>query len=166
MTNLIPICLTLVICWVSDQTLLLICCFMYLPLIVGVLWWSLFWHTLLYALFSFATILTRKWESRAGCFAFIVFWMSCYCKFPVALSHTDVGSSEVCECGLFWSYSLTFVVVDLLFIVASIVCRGSVFGPCFVIQYLVSVQFCNHHDAEERAGCITLTVFLMSCDNQ
>ena len=31
------------------------------------------------------------------------------------------------------------IVVDLLFIVAPIVCGGSVFGPCFVIQYFVSV---------------------------
>ena len=29
-------------------------------------------------------------------------------------------------------------VVDSLIIVAPIVCRGSVFGPCFVMQYLVS----------------------------
>ena len=31
-----------------------------------------------------------------------------------------------------------FVGVDLLFIVATIVCGGSVFGPCFDIQYFVS----------------------------
>ena len=30
-----------------------------------------------------------------------------------------------------------FVVLDLLFIVALIVCWGSVFGHCFVIQYFV-----------------------------
>ena len=29
-------------------------------------------------------------EERAGCFAFIVFWMSCYCKCPVPLPH-DAG---------------------------------------------------------------------------
>ena len=33
------------------------------------------------------------------------------------------------------------------------------FGPCFVIQYLV----CNHLAEEERAGCFTLIVFLLSC---
>ena len=37
------------------------------------------------------------------------------------------------------------------------------FGPCFVIQFFVSVYFCNHLDVEKRATCITLTVFLMSC---
>ena len=59
------------------------------------------------------------------------------------------------------------VVVDLLFIVAAIVWRGSVFGPCFVIiQFFVSVKFCNHLDGEERAGVFALTVFLMSCDRQ
>ena len=31
-----------------------------------------------------------------------------------------------------------FVIVDSLFIVAPIVRGGSVFGPCFVMQYLVS----------------------------
>ena len=40
------------------------------------------------------------------------------------------------------------------------------FGPCFVMQYFVSVYFCNHLDGEERAGCFTLTVFLMSCDSK
>ena len=34
-------------------------------------------------------------------------------------------------------------VVDSLFIVAPIVRGGSVFGPCFVIQYFMSL-FCNH----------------------
>ena len=42
--------------------LLLIYCFMYLPLFVVVLCWPLFSSVLL-----------------AGCVAFIVFWMSCYC---------------------------------------------------------------------------------------
>ena len=40
------------------------------------------------------------------------------------------------------------------------------FGPCFVIQYFMSVLFCNHLDWEESAGCFALTVFLMSCDSQ
>ena len=26
--------------------------------------------------------------------------------------------------------------------------------------------FCNHFDVEERAGCFTLTIFLVSCDSQ
>ena len=54
----------------------------------------------------------------------------------------------------------------MLFIVAPIVCRGSVFGPCFVIQYFVSVLFCNRLDGDERAGCFGLTVFLVSCNCQ
>ena len=40
--------------------LLLIYCFMYLPLFGRVLCWSLFWYALLYVLSSFAIILTRK----------------------------------------------------------------------------------------------------------
>ena len=42
--------------------LLLIYCFMYLPLFVGALRWSLFWYSLLYAPSSFVIILTRKKE--------------------------------------------------------------------------------------------------------
>ena len=38
------------------------------------------------------------------------------------------------------------------------------FGPCFVIQYSMSFQPCNHIDGKERAGCFTLVVFLVSCD--
>ena len=34
------------------------------------------------------------------------------------------------------------------------------FGPCFVIQYVVSIMFCNHLNWEERAGCFALTVFV------
>ena len=41
---------------------LLIYCFVCLPLFVGVLCSSLFWYALLYVLFSFAIILTRKRE--------------------------------------------------------------------------------------------------------
>ena len=39
-------------------------------------------------------------EEEAGCFAFIVFWVSCYCKCPVALPHGAVGWSAVCDCGI------------------------------------------------------------------
>ena len=35
---------------------------MYLPLFVGVLWWSLFWYSLLCVLSSFEIILKRKRE--------------------------------------------------------------------------------------------------------
>ena len=38
------------------------------------------------------------------------------------------------------------------------------FGPCFVKQHLMSFQFYDHLDEEERAGCFTLIVFLMPCD--
>ena len=36
------------------------------------------------------------------------------------------------------------------------------FGPCLVIQCFMSVLFFNHLDGEERGGCFTLTVFLVS----
>ena len=71
---------------------------MHLQLFVGVLCWSLFWYALLYVLSSFAIILMRMRE--LVCFAFIVFWMSCYCNCPVALPHCAVGWSAVCDCGI------------------------------------------------------------------
>ena len=43
------------------------------------------------------------------------------------------------------------VVVESLFIVAAIVFGDSLFGPCFVIQYFVSLYFCNHLNGEVRA---------------
>ena len=42
----------------------------------------------------------------------------------------------------------------------------SVFGPCFVNQYLMSFSCCYHLGVDERAGCATLNVYLMSCDCQ
>ena len=39
-------------------------------------------------------------EERAGYIAFIVFWMSCYCKCSVAQPHGAVGRSAVCDCGI------------------------------------------------------------------
>ena len=62
---------------------------------MGVLCWSLFWYALLYVLSSFAIILTGERE-RAGCFAFIVFWIPGDCMGPVALPHGAVGWSAVC----------------------------------------------------------------------
>ena len=49
---------------------------------------------------SFQVLLSSEEEERAGCFAFIVFRMSCYCNFFVALSHGAVGWSAVCGCGI------------------------------------------------------------------
>ena len=51
-------------------------------LFVGVLCWSLFWYVSLYVLSSFEIHLNE--EERAGCFAFVVFQMSCCCKCSVA----------------------------------------------------------------------------------
>ena len=75
---------------------------MYITLFVGILCWSLFRYALLNVLssfaISFAIILT--WKKERGCFTFIVFLMSCYCKCPVALPHCAVGWSAVCDCGI------------------------------------------------------------------
>ena len=40
-------------------------------------------------------------NKNSGCFAFIVFWMSCYCKCSVALPQDAMGWSAVSDCGIF-----------------------------------------------------------------
>ena len=37
-------------------------------------------------------------EERAGCFAFIIFRMSCYCKRSVAFPHVAITLYSVCDC--------------------------------------------------------------------
>ena len=60
----------------------------------------------------FASILVLKssWSRvrKAYCFAVIVWQMFCYYKCSLALLHGAVGLSAVCDCGISWSYSLTF----------------------------------------------------------
>ena len=68
---------------------------MYLPLSVG-LCVGLCLVCITLCPFHFCNHLDE--EERAGCFVFIVFWVSCYCKCPVALPHGDVGWSAVCDC--------------------------------------------------------------------
>ena len=62
-------------------------------------------------------------------------------------------------------------VVYSLYIVAPIVYFKFVFGPCFVMQYLVFYPVLQERDIErqgerERVGCFTLIVFLLSCDSK
>ena len=61
---------------------------MYVLLSVGILCGGLYLFALLY-------ILSFDEEERTGCFAFIVFRMSCYCKCFVALAHGVMGLSAV-----------------------------------------------------------------------
>ena len=51
---------------------------------------------------SFAIILMGK---RASCFALFVFLVSRDCC--MTLSQGAIGLSAVCDCGIFWSYSIT-----------------------------------------------------------
>ena len=64
--------------------LLVIYCFMYFPLFVG------FCVCLCFVMHYFASIHLEE-EEKAGCFAFIVLQMTCYCKRSVALPHGAVG---------------------------------------------------------------------------
>ena len=40
-------------------------------------------------------------EEKAGSFAIIAFWVSCYCKCLVTLPHGATGWSAVYDCGIF-----------------------------------------------------------------
>ena len=53
-------------------------------------------------------------------------------------------------------YKLCTIVGDLLFVVSPIVCRGLVFGHCFVLQYLVSFLV-----GKELTSCYSSIVFLV-----
>ena len=53
------------------------------------------------------------------------------------------------------------MVVDSLFLIAPDVCGVLYLVPVFVMQYLMS--FLVFFTVEERAGCFTLIVFLLSC---
>ena len=59
----------------------------------------------------------------------------CYYKCSVALPHSVIGWSAVCDGGISWSYSL-----------------------------FVSILVCNNLVGEERAGCFALFVFLLARD--
>ena len=81
--------------------------------------WGFFvglWFSMHY--FMSFLVLQSSWRGRerAGFFAFIVFWMSCYCKCLVALPRGAVYWSAVYDCGISWSYSLTFVLLILVHI--------------------------------------------------
>ena len=58
------------------------------------------------------------------------------------------------------------VVVDLLFIVAPIVCGGSVWSLFCYSALCVLSSFAIILVGEERAGCLALIVFLVASDSQ
>ena len=64
-------------------------------------------YAVLSVLSSFAIISLAE-EERASCFTVIVLFLSCDCKCSVSLPHGAAGWSAVCDCGISWSYSLTF----------------------------------------------------------
>ena len=78
------------------------------PSVVGILCLSLFCCALLCVFSSLQSFWRKREREKAGCFAFIVLLMSCYCKCSVTLPHVVVSWSVVCDSGISWSYSLTF----------------------------------------------------------
>ena len=71
--------------------------FMYFPLFMGVLYLSLFG---MHYFVSFLVFNHLEEEARAGCFAFVVLRMSCYCICSVALPYGVVGWYAVCDCDI------------------------------------------------------------------
>ena len=69
---------------------------MYFQMFVGVLFLSLFCYVLLRVHSSFAIIL--KWKRKLV--ALLLLQMYCYYKSSVALSHSAMGWSAVCDCGV------------------------------------------------------------------
>ena len=57
----------------------------------------------------------------------------------------------------------SYVVVDSLFGVASILCVSFVLDPCFILHYLMSCLVLQSSRLEGKACFFTLIVFLMSC---
>ena len=84
---------SILFCSVVDDILL-----MYFPLFVMVLCLSLLLVCITFCPFEVCNHLEK--EERAGCFAFIVLRVSCYCKCSVALLPVAVGWSSVCDCGI------------------------------------------------------------------
>ena len=81
--------------------LMLIYCFMYLPLFVGAPCWSLLWYCII--------ALQSSWQGRQS------FFLCFTCLSNVLLVVMMCASSSrchvlfvVCECGISWSYSLSF----------------------------------------------------------
>ena len=77
--------------------MLLIYCFMYLQLPMGVQCWSLFWYVFLCVLSSFEIILIKKRESLLLCFNCLSYVLL---LLMVCGSHGAVGWSAVCDCGI------------------------------------------------------------------
>ena len=58
--------------------------------------------------YSLSIILLMKSEHVAHFLILNVFLLLCGCLFSVSLPRGAVGWSFICDCGIFWSYSLTF----------------------------------------------------------
>ena len=82
--------------------MLLVCCLLLLSLFVWVLCWALFCYAM-----SFLICFDGE-EERASCFTLYVYlkYFDC-CKCSMALPRGVVGRYAVCDCRIFWPYSLT-----------------------------------------------------------
>ena len=89
------------------------CCYWFIVLCMSHCLWR-FCVVLCFSMHYFMSflVLQSSWRGRESwLLCFFVFWMSCYFKSSVALLHSAVGWAAVCDCGISWSYSLTFWVV-------------------------------------------------------
>ena len=90
-------------------------------------------------------------EEKAGCFAIIVLQMYCYYKCSVALPHGAVGWSAVCNCGISWSYSLTFCSTKSCKTLLPLLSFIFTETP-FCIKYWTASIFCNKQAKCNRPG--------------
>ena len=60
-------------------------------------------------------------------------------------------------------YGCSSVVVDLLFNVLPIVCGSSVLVFVLLCFTLCALEFCNHLEEEENAGCFAIIVLQVYC---
>ena len=54
----------------------------------------------MYYFISFVVLQSSREGREPNCFAFIVFWVSCYFKCRLAINHSVIGWSAICDCGI------------------------------------------------------------------
>ena len=97
------------------------------------------------------------WVSNQCCILKTIGLNKC-CVLTTAESRVKIHPCGLSPCTFHGDGS---VVVDSLFLIAPDVCGFLCLVPVFVMQYLMS--FLVFFTVEERAGCFTLIVFLLSC---
>ena len=93
-------------------------------------------------------------------FAFIVLQMYCYYKCSVALPHGAVGWSAVCDCGISWSYSLTFCSYITQFLRSWRLFKMTIYQPWQFISHLLCHWWRQNHGFD-RSGADIIWFIVM-----